>query len=355
MEEASRLYSVDALRGVTVAAMLVVNSAGDWNHVFPWLEHAAWHGCALADYIFPIFLVVVGVSIALAYTQKLSAGMARGLLARPLLLRGLRIALLGLALNAFAVWLVPGRQMRLMGVLQRIGICFVFAGLAFIYLRAAWQWVLIGILLVAYTCLLLGGGSLEPHHNISDRVDTWALGKYAYVFDASRGLGQEPEGLLSTLGALASTLLGVRAGVLLRAGRVQALIAIGGALLILGSIGSVVLPLNKQLWTPSFVLWTSGVAFLLLSVAHWGVDQRGWPALGRSMGINAIVVYASAWVVTCLLEGSGAMAPVYASLFAPLATWIGLQGASLAFAMAFTATGWLLMAWFARRGWRFSI
>lgn len=355
MTRTSRLDSVDALRGLTVAAMLVVNDAGDWNHVFPWLEHAAWHGCSPADYIFPMFLVIVGVSIALALGPQLAQGVAKPLLARPVVLRGLRIVLLGLALHALAAWWLPGREMRLMGVLQRIGICFALAGLALIYLRAAGQSLLVGLLLLVYTGLLLAGGPLEPHLNIADRFDTAVLGKYAYVFDAASGLAQEPEGLLSSLGALASTLLGVQAGVLLRAGRLPALLAMGGVLLVVGALGSLAMPLNKQLWTSSFVLWTSGVAVVLLAVAHWGVDRRGWPALGRSMGINAIVVYAGSWVATCALEGSGAMAPLYAALFAPLAVWIGPQGASLAFALAFTAVGWCLMVWFARKGWKISI
>ena len=350
-----RLDSVDALRGLTVAAMLLVNNAGDWGHVFDWLEHAAWHGCTPPDYIFPFFLVIVGVSIALALAPRLERGDARGPLAQGVLLRGARIVLLGLALHLIAMWLIPGREFRPMGVLQRIGICFALAGLAFVYLRAAWQWALIAGLLVGYSLLLFLGGGFGPHLNIADRVDNAVLGAYAYSFDVRTGLGQEPEGIVSTLGALASTLLGVRAGVWLRARNMRALLLAGGALLLAGALANLVMPWNKQLWTPSFVLWTSGACVVLLVAAHRLVDLRGWRPIGRSMGINAIVVYAGAWVATCVLEATGAMAAVYGAVFTPLVPWIGPAGASLAFAVAFTACGWGLMAWFARRGWRFSI
>ena len=351
----SRLDSVDALRGLTVAAMLLVNNAGDWGHVFHWMEHATWHGCTPADFIFPFFLVIVGVSIALALGPRLDQGADRLALARGVVLRGVRIVLLGLALHLIATWLLPGREFRPMGVLQRIGICFALAGLVFVYLRAAWQWALLAVLLVGYSLLLFLGGGFEPHLNIADRVDNAVLGTYAYSFDLRTGLGQEPEGILSTLGALASTLLGVRAGVWLRARDVRTLLQAGAVLLLLGAATNLVMPWNKQLWTPSFVLWTSGAAFVLLAAAHRLVDLRGWPAVGRSMGINAIVVYAGSWVATCVLEATGAMAAIYGTVFTPLVPWIGPAGASLAFAVAFTACGWALMAWFARKGWRFSI
>jgi predicted acyltransferase len=115
------------------------------------------------------------------------------------------------------------------------------------------------------------------------------------------------------------------------------------------------LPLNKQLWTPSFVLWTGGFGLLVLAAAHEAIDRRGWPALGRSMGVNAITAYAGAWLATCALEGSGAMQPLYSTLFArPLAgfePWVP----SLAFAAAFTAAWWLAMRVLDRLGWHLTI
>src|SRR5690242_11692643 len=122
-----RFASVDALRGLTVAAMLLVNDPGDWGHVYWPLEHAQWHGCTPTDLIFPFFLFIVGVSIALAFGPKLERGDARAPLLRGAWLRALRILALGLAINLFAAWLMPGAHLRLPGVLQRIALCFALA------------------------------------------------------------------------------------------------------------------------------------------------------------------------------------------------------------------------------------
>jgi predicted acyltransferase len=349
----TRITSIDALRGLTVAAMLVVNDAGDWGHVYTWLEHAEWHGCTPADFIFPFFLLIVGISIELALGRPLDAGAAPGPLARAVVLRGARIVLLGLALHLAATLLLDGRGFRLMGVLQRIGICFGAAGLAAIYLRdARRQWAAFSAILLGYWALLAWGGPLLPGLNLADRVDTALLGRLAYQYDASSGLAHDPEGVLSTLPALATVLLGVRAGAWLRSGQIGKLLLAGAGALALGAAWSLLLPFNKQLWTSSFVLWTGGFGLLAVVAAHWLIDQRGWPALGRSLGVNAIAAYAGSWLATCLLEGSGLMTPLYRALFAPLTPLAGPFLPSLLFALAFTGSFWLLMRWFAARGWR---
>ncbi|SFM28081.1 acyltransferase family protein [Rugamonas rubra] len=349
----TRISSIDALRGLTVAAMLVVNDAGDWGHVYTWLEHAEWHGCTPADFIFPFFLLIVGISIELAVGRPLDAGAAPGPLARAVLVRGGRIVLLGLALHLAATLLLDGRGFRLMGVLQRIGICFGAAGLAAIYLRdARRQWATFSAILLGYWALLAWGGPLLPGLNLADRVDTALLGRLAYQYDASSGLAHDPEGVLSTLPALATVLLGVRAGAWLRSGQMGKLLLAGAGALALGAAWSLLLPFNKQLWTSSFVLWTGGFGLLAVVAAHWLIDQRGWPALGRSLGVNAIAAYAGSWLATCLLEGSGLMTPLYRALFAPLTPLAGPFLPSLLFALVFTGAFWLLMRWFAARGWR---
>ena len=145
-----RINSIDAVRGLTVAAMLLVNDAGDWSHVYPWLEHAEWHGCTPPDFIFPIFMLIVGVSINLAFSPRLDAGADTAPLARSVLWRAARIVLLGIALHVVAMLLLNGRGFLLFGVLQRTGICFAAAGLMAIYLRSARaQWT-------AFVAILLG-------------------------------------------------------------------------------------------------------------------------------------------------------------------------------------------------------
>jgi predicted acyltransferase len=357
-----RMDSVDALRGLTVAAMLMVNDAGDWSHVYSWLEHAEWHGCTPADFIFPFFMLIVGVSINLALGPRLgiadtSMPAQRAGLGRRVLLRGVRIVLLGLALHFIATLLLHDRGFRLFGVLQRTGICFALAGLLAIHVRdARGHWAALAAILLGYWGLLLWGGSLAPDLNIVDRVDSRLLGKLAYQFDPATGHAHDPEGILGTIPALATVILGMRAGAWLRAGQQRKLVLGGVAAVLAGGLWSLLLPLNKQLWTSSFVLWTGGFGMLAIALAHWLIDRQGWPALGRSLGVNAIAAYAGSWVATCAIEGSGIMRPLYETVFArPLTPFTGPFVPSLIYAMVFTGAFWLLMRGFAKRGWLITI
>lgn len=347
----ARIASVDALRGLAVAAMLLVNNPGDWGHVYAPLEHAAWHGWTPTDLIFPFFLFIVGVSLSLALGGKIAAGQGAALRGT-VLQRGLRILLLGLALHVLAWWVMGRPSLRVMGVLQRIGLCFAIAGLIAIQWRARGQWAWIIALLLGYGALLLLGGPLDKAGNIASRWDAWLLGPHGYEWNPATGLGHDPEGVVSTLGALATTLLGWRCGEALRQGALARLAGLGVGLALLGwgLDASGVLPINKNLWTPSFVLWTAGLAALALLATHLLVDRRGWPALGRSFGVNAIAAYAGAWVCTVLLEGLGWMGPVYAHGFGWLEPLVGPDGRSLAFALAFVAVWWAIVKVLDRRG-----
>jgi predicted acyltransferase len=349
---------VDALRGLTVAGMLVVNDAGDWEHVHPWFEHANWNGCTLADCIFPLFLFLVGVSIALGLAPRFAAGTPRSMLRRQALARALRLVLLGLALAAFAWLMIPdGHAYRPLGVLQRIGLAYSGGALVALYAPdGRREWMLIATLLAGYTMLLLAGGSLAPYVNVADRIDAALLGRHAYLFDAATGRARDPEGLLSTIGALATVLIGIRAGAWLRAGQRLRLWLGSVAGITLGAILVPLVPLNKQLWTPSFVLFTAGIAGLALALANELVDRHSFPAIGRSLGVNAICVYALSWVAVCLLEWSGRFESAYERLFEePLSPPLPLWAPSLAYAASFTLAFWLL-AWLCnRRGWRLTI
>jgi predicted acyltransferase len=351
-----RLASVDALRGLTVAAMLFVNDAGDWRHVHPWFEHAAWDGLSPPDLVFPLFLFIAGVSIAMALVPRLDRGDDAKRLARQAAARALRIVLLGLALHAVSWLTVQQGPFRVMGVLQRIGLCYGAAALLAIGVRrAGGQWAVIGLLLALYAALLMAGGSLQPWLNLPDRIDTALLGAHAYQVDAASGRSHDPEGLLSTLPAIASVLLGVRAGAMLRAGTMMRLVAVGVVVLAAGAAWSLVQPLNKNLWTSSFALCTGGLSMLLLALAHRLVDQRGWPALGRSLGRNAITAYALAWLAACAIEASRRMARLYPVLFAAPLSGFEPWVASAAYALVFTAVIWALMVVFDRRGWHITI
>jgi predicted acyltransferase len=352
MTAASRFVSVDALRGLTVAAMLLVNNPGDWSHVYPPLLHAQWHGCTPTDLIFPMFLFVVGVSIALGLVLRVEAGDDRLALTRTALWRAARIVALGLFLHVIAWWWLDREVFRPWGVLQRIGLCFAVAALCAIHLRPRVQWALCIALLAGYAGLLAWGG-MAPFDNAVSRVDTTLLGPMVYQYDAASGRGHDPEGMLSTVPAVATTLLGLFAGAWLRAGRARRLLVAAAVLLPLGWLCAQWQPMNKNLWSPSYVLWTAGWAMLAIYACHRAFDLRRWPPLGHAFGINAIAAYAGSAIV------------VYASAALGWGEWLYRRGfvaampeggdprlPSLLFALAFVATWWLVVAAMRRMGVR---
>ena len=351
-----RLASVDALRGLTVAAMLLVNDAGDWGHVYAPLEHAVWNGCTPTDLVFPFFLFIVGVSLSLSLGPRIEADADRATLRRTVLARALRIFVLGLLLHAVAYWVIGSREYyRPMGVLQRIGLCFAAAGVLAIETRPRTQWLVFGVLLLGYWNLLLWGGSLTKEDNLASRIDTALLGRFGYEFDPVKGLAHEPEGLLSTLPAIATTLLGLRAGDWLRRGQSQRLWQAALLALALGWLWSRVLPFNKQLWTSSYVLWSGGWALAALLLAHMAIDRKGWPPIGRSFGVNAIAAYAGSWLLVCVLEGLHLGRPIYTLGFAWMTPMTGPHAPSLAYALIFVALWWGVMAVLDRRKLYFKI
>lgn len=350
-----RLDSVDALRGLTVAAMLMVNNPGDWGHVYAPLQHAAWHGCTPTDLIFPFFLFIVGVSLSLAFGPRIEAGANPAALRRALLWRALRIFALGLVLHALAYWAMDTRAFRPMGVLQRIALCLAAAGLLAIHTKARTQWAVLGAILLGYWALLTAGGDLGKEGNLASRFDAAVLGRFAFEYDAASGRGHEPEGLLSTLPAIATTLLGVRAGDWLRRGQTQRLWQAALAALAVGGLWSLVFPLNKQLWTSSYVLWSGGWALLALASAHHAIDRHGWPALGRSFGVNAIAAYAGSWLMVCLLEALHWGRPLYRLGFAWMTPYTGARLPSFAFALAVVLVWWGVAAALDRRKIRFKL
>lgn len=347
-----RFRSVDSLRGLTVAAMLLVNTPGDWGHVYAPLRHAEWHGFTPTDLIFPVFLFVVGVSIALAPSRPDQPRRAAGL---SVLTRAGRIILLGLALHALA-WVLLDSTIwfRPWGVLQRIGVCYAAAGLLALYGGARLQWLMIAGLLVGYGLLMAPGG-YEPLVNLASRTDAALLGPLLYQYDAATGLGHDPEGLLSTLPAIATTLIGVRAGDWLRQGRSRRLFAAGCGLVALGALAALIVPLNKNLWTPSYAVFTAGWAMLALAAAHVLIDRRGWPDLGRAFGRNAIVAYAGSAAMVYVLIAVGAWDDLYRLGFAWMTPLTGPSLPSLLLAAAFTAVWAVIVTVMDRRGWRVRI
>ena len=365
-----RLLSVDALRGLTVAAMVLVNNPGTWRAVYPPLDHAEWHGWTPTDMVFPFFLFIVGVAIPLALGSRLEQG--RHGLVRRVLWRSLVIFALGLLLHALPFFNLA--TLRIPGVLQRIAVCYLMAALVFVFTRGSRGWpaqaLAAGALLVGYWLVMTrvavpgyGAGILTPEGNLAGYVDRLLLGPH--IWQVSRVY--DPEGVLSTLPALATTLLGVLAGHWLRGGRPAARVvgglAVGGlAATALGQVWGVWFPVNKALWTSSYALLMSGLASLALAACHWLTEVRAWRGWARPfavLGVNALALFFLSSLMARLLllirvgaDGQRLQGWLFDHLFAP---WGSPVNASLAYAVTYVLLWWGLMWALHRSGLRLRV
>lgn len=292
----NRILAVDIFRGATIALMILVNTPGTWSAVYTPFLHADWHGYTLTDLVFPFFLFMVGVSIAFAYQDKV----ANKNTYRKILVRSLKLVFLGLFLGAFTIsfpFFKDFESIRFPGVLQRIGVVFFFASVLF--LNFNWK-ALIGITLflifgywLVMTLVPVEGviSTLErAPNNLANWIDVKVFGTHNYKAD------YDPEGLLSTIPAIASSLLGVFTGLILRSTQTQKatiLMGIGGALLIIGHLWNIFFPINKALWTSSFVLVTAGWANLVLALIYYITDVKKitFGNIFKYAGSNAILLY----------------------------------------------------------------
>ena len=376
MKTVPRLLSLDAFRGATIAAMLLVNNPGSWSEIYAPLRHAPWHGWTITDLIFPCFLWIVGVSMTISFARRLEAGADRRKLMAHVWRRAAIIFGLGLLLATFPFGLLPAHDfsfatVRIPGVLQRIAVCYLVASA--IFLRTSWRgqvaWV-VG-LLAAYWMMIsfipvpgFGAGKLEALGSLPWWVDSQVLA--GHTWSGAPAPGFDPEGILSTLPAIASTLLGALAGHILRrsdAGDVKTL-RLGGlglGLLLAGLVMDRWVPINKNLWTSSYAVFMAGWATMLCMVFYWVIDVRGYRQWATPLviyGMNAIMLFVLAGLVGRLLglirwtDPNGAVVTlkgwIFQGLFAPLASPVN---ASLAFALSFVLV-FLAIAWLMwRRKW----
>src|SRR6185295_4720049 len=280
-----RLASLDAFRGLTVAAMLLVNNPGSWSHIYPPLRHAAWHGWTPTDLIFPFFLFIVGVTTHLSLSRRRVRGVTDSGLAAQVLRRGGIIILLGLLLSAFPFFpLERLTEIRIPGVLQRIGLVYLVTGLLTLKTTARSEIVIATVILAGYNVLLavvpvpgVGHPAIAPPDStMAAWLDRRVLDGHLWAVTRT----WDPEGLLPTVPAVATCLLGVVAGRWITrteplSRRVRGLFAAGGLGLAAGWAWNAVLPINKNLWTSSYVVFTAGMACVVLAACMWLVDQRG--------------------------------------------------------------------------------
>ena len=284
-----RIEAIDVLRGITMALMVLVNSPGSWSVRYPMLRHAQLNGFTPTDFVFPCFLFLMGVSMFFSL-RKGSFTLSRKILRRFLLLLGL-----GVLVNVIGM-LVNGRfafeNIRWMGVLQRFGLCFGVTAVLVCKLPHKWLgWVAAGLLAGYSALLLLGNGYAQDASSIIARVDSAVLGEtHLYRW----GNGIDPEGLLSTIPAIAHTLIGFLVGKILYQRDFRKMDALGTALLVAGFLLLWLLPVNKKIWSPSFVLLICGMGTLLLSLLQWLIDEKHyWKRTGfwKVFGTNAIYCY----------------------------------------------------------------
>ncbi|MFC5410329.1 acyltransferase family protein [Larkinella bovis] len=351
----NRLLSLDTFRGITVAAMILVNNPGDWGHIYAPLGHAKWHGWTPTDLIFPFFLFIVGVSISYALQNKEKTGLVGKIVKRSLILFGL-----GLFLNLFPKF--DFSTVRIPGVLPRIALVYLACSLIYLKTTTRTQSGLIAILLVGYWLLMtfvpvpaFGPANLDPETNLGAWLDRTLLGEHlwktAKVWD--------PEGLLSTLPAIATGLSGILAGTLLKSNRSEAektaWLFVAGCLSLLGAyIWNGFFPINKSLWTSSFVLLTSGLALQALALCYWLIDVQGYRRWTRpfvAFGVNAITVFFLSGLIPRILnlirvaqpDGTdiGAKEWLYQTFFVPY--FESPYNASLAGALTFVLIWFIIL------------
>ena len=391
----ARLTSLDVFRGLAIIGMLLVNEPGDTNAAYPQLRHSAWNGCTLADLVFPFFLFVVGITTHLSLRARAGRGASDAGLRRQILRRGALLLAIGLLLNWFPFYhygAIAGHptptfldhlvarllELRFLGVLQRIGIAYVATAL--LTYRAPTRRVAIATasILVGYWLLLTvlpvpGEGELgarlldEPARTLAAWVDRmtldwsrWGLGNHIWASSAV----YDPEGLLSTLPAIATTMLGVLTGRWLGSQRalgerMNGLFA-GGAILTFGGFAwSALFPINKNLWSSSFVLFTAGVASTALATIMWLVDSRQWRRWTEPFlvfGTNPITAYVGAELSAILFDSTikfrvdgrlrSAHELVYVRL---LASWLDPRLASLIYSLGFVVLWYFLLLALHRR------
>ena len=370
MSEPRRIYSIDVFRGLTISLMILVNNPGSWGHVYSQLRHATWHGCTLTDLVFPFFLFLVGASIRFAFVKWHYYPSPK--FYKHIFWRSFSIFMAGVLLNAFPFirqdW--DFSTLRIMGVLQRIALAYGLSAILIIkYDFKQLIQILIAILLF-YWGLLWFGSTEDPYSltdNVIRRFDIFIFNPshlyHGFRDSLNANIAFEPESILSTIPAVATVLIGYLMGGMLHTTKNYAdcskrMSLFGTTLIIIGLLWSIILPINKALWTSSYVLFTGGISAITLAGLTYLIDNKGikrpfW--IFEVFGTNSIFLFiiSGLWVKTILavklsLNGNevNAYNYLYKTLFVPI---LGNLNGSLFFAIFHVIGFWLILFWMQRK------
>lgn len=367
----NRLISLDVFRGITIAGMVLVNNPGTWSAIYPPLEHAEWNGVTPTDLVFPFFLFIVGIAITLALGRRVETGGVNREIYWKILRRSLLIFGLGLFLATFPFYNFSKGEwldlstVRIMGVLQRIAVCYMVSALIFLHTNWKEQAIIAGALLLVYWMLMtlinVPGCEVTTFNdkacNLAAYLDRTILTenhiwRSAKVYD--------PEGLLSTIPAITTCLAGVLCGHWLRRKiddneKVSAMFFFGLVLAAIGWCWSFWFPLNKALWTSSYVVYTAGLALCFLGFCYWLIDIKGYKNWNKPFvifGVNALALFVGSGIMARILglirlpgteEGKtiSLQQAIFNNVFLPFASPIN---ASLMYAICFILV-WLFLMW----------
>ncbi len=349
--KSSRLASIDIFRGITMVFMIIVNTPGSWNHVYPVLRHSAWHGSTPTDIVFPAFLFIMGVTMF--YSFRKFGNDLNGEAIWRIVRRVVAIFAVGLALTLFPYFGKDLSVLRIMGVLQRIALSFGLASIVCLTVKKERLWIVIILMLALYWGILYLFGSSDPYSlegNFALTADKFFLGE-RHLYKGF-GIPFDPEGLLSTITATVSVIIGYYAGSITGKGSkggssIVKLIILGAAGIGAGLLWDLVFPINKPLWTSSYVLFTSGISMVIFAIIFLITDIlkfKGWGTPFIHFGSNALTAYvlAGIWTKTMILikfgSGISLYTWFYSKVCAPIA---GDINGSLLFALVQVLIIWL--------------